>query len=201
MHNVGLYALTGIVGFALLFAFLPTGAPDASQSGARLSGVQLRLFPSRDPNAVWSFRASDVKNDPVAGTTLLTGLSGGQRVVRERTAAGQVTERLDATLSAPDLTIDGQDNLTTRQARITLVQQCADIDLTGGAQTPVRIEQGQGFSAATARISSPNMNGTVGRLKMTFNFVIEDSDPATSKYSFALDPTETCENGRRVPLG
>lgn len=45
-------------------------------------------------------------------------------------------EILDATLATPELTIDAQDTMTTRQARITLVQQCADIDLRGTEQTP-----------------------------------------------------------------
>lgn len=202
MQKLGLYALTGILGFALIFALLPGADRAAVPTGAVLSGVQLTLYPSRDPDAVWQFRAGQVTNDPLISETRLTDLGQGQRLLRERDASGRLTGRqtLDATLSAPDLTIDGQDNMTTRQARITLVQQCADIDLTGTEQTPVKIEQGQGFSAPTARISSPNTNGTIGKLKMTFGFVIEDSDPANSKYTAELDATETCHDGKRVPL-
>ncbi|GGS02234.1 hypothetical protein GCM10008960_31130 [Deinococcus sedimenti] len=201
VQKVGLYALTGIMVFALIFALLPTPGLDASQSGARLSGVQLRLYPSGDADATWSFRAAEVRNDPLNGLTTLTGITGGQRLVKER-VGDKLTgrETLDATLTTPDLTIDDQDTMTTRQARITLVQQCADIDLKGTEQDPVKIEQGQGFSAPTARISSPNTNGTIGKLKMTFGFVIEDSDPANSKYTAELDATETCRDGKRVPL-
>ena len=201
MQKVGLYALLGIMAFALIFALLPTPGLDASQSGARLSGVQLRLYPSGDVNATWSFRAAEVRNDPLNGLTTLTGITEGQRLLKEQ-VQGRFTGReiLDATLATQELTIDAQDTMTTRQARITLVQQCADIDLRGTEQAPVKIEQGQGFSAPTARISSPNTNGRIGKLKMTFGFVIEDSDPANSKYTAALDATETCRDGKRVPL-
>ena len=201
MQKVGLYALVGIMAFALIFALLPTPGLDASESGARLSGVQLRLYPSGDANATWSFRAADVRNDPLNGLTTLTGITEGQRLLKEQ-VQGRFTGReiLDATLATQELTIDAQDTMTTRQARITLVQQCADIDLRGTEQTPVKIEQGQGFSAPSARISSPNTNGRIGKLKMTFGFVIEDSDPANSKYTAELDATETCRDGKRVPL-
>ena len=64
---------------------------------------------------------------------------------------------LDATLDAPDLTIDAQDNMLTRQARITLVQECADIDLRGTPEQPVRVEQGSGFSAPLAEVDSPSL--------------------------------------------
>ncbi|GGL03532.1 hypothetical protein GCM10010844_22730 [Deinococcus radiotolerans] len=200
VQKVGLYALVGIMAFALIFALLPTPGLDASQSGARLSGVQLRLYPSGDADATWSFRAADVRNDPVAGLTTLTGITGGQRLLKER-VGGKLTgrETLDATLTTPELTIDDQDTMTTRQARITLVQQCADIDLQGTEQTPVKIEQGQGFSATEAKINSTSLTGTIRDLKMTFAFSILDSSP-NSKYSVPLDPTETCRDGKRVPL-
>lgn len=200
MQKVGLYALVGIMAFALIFALLPTRGLDASQSGARLSGVQLRLYPSGDPDATWSFGAADVQHDPVAGLTVLTGITDGKRMVREQ-VQGRPTGRevLDAILNTPELTIDDQDTMTTRQARITLVQQCADIDLRGTEQTPVKIEQAQGFSAPTANVDSPLTKGFVGDLKMTFGAVITDSNLKTSKLEFLWDAPQRCENGRRVP--
>nr|WP_202409280.1 hypothetical protein [Deinococcus xianganensis] len=186
--------------FALIFALLPTPGLDASQSGARLSGVQLRLYPPGDPDATWSFRAAEVRNDPLNGLTTLTGITDGRRLLKER-VGDKLTgrETLDATLTTPDLTIDDQDIMTTRQARITLVQQCADIDLKGTEQNPVKIDQSQGFSATEAKINSTSMTGTIRDLKMTFGFSILDSSP-NSKYSVPLDPTETCRDGKRVPL-
>nr|WP_255639035.1 hypothetical protein [Deinococcus betulae] len=192
--------MAGITLFALTFVLLPTGG-HVADTGATLSGVELKLYPSRDPDAVWSFRAVNVESDPEQNRTYLSGLSGGQRVKKERDARGRLTGRevLDARLTAPDLTIDGQDNMTTRQARITLVRECADIDLTGTDKTPVKIEQGQGFSAPKAQVNSPQMNGFIGLLKMSFDFNIEDSDNATSNFTYDLDTTERCVNGQRVP--
>lgn len=201
MPRAGLYALLAIVGFALLFAFLPSGTVPGNDTGAQLSGVKFRLYPSRDEDAVWSFAARRVTTDPVAGETKLTGLSGGQRLIKQRdpkTNALTGRETLDARLDTQDLTIDDQDNMTTRQARITLVNECADIDLQGTAAQPVKIEQGQGFSAPVADIDSPITKGHIEKLRMTFGFSIEDSDPNTSTFTSDLDTPERCVNGRRV---
>lgn len=200
-QKIGLYALLGILAFALLFAFMPTANTGKANTGATLTGVQLKLYPSRDPDAVWSFNAANVTNDPLKSETRLTGISGGERLIKERDGRGVLTgkEVLDARLSTPDLTIDGQDNMTTRQARITLVKQCADIDLSGTTSNPVKIEQGYGFTAPQAKVDSPFMTGNITRLRMSFQFVLEDSGE-DSVTTFPLDPTETCQNGQRVPV-
>jgi hypothetical protein len=198
--KAGLSALLAILGFALLFAFLPSG-PGGGGTGAQLSGVRFRLYPSRDADAVWSFAARQVTSDPVAGETHLTGLSGGQRLLRERdprTHALTGREVLDARLDTPELTIDDEDTMTTRQARITLVNECADIDLKGTEAQPVKIEQGAGFSAPVADIDAPIMQAHLEKLRMTFGFSIEDSDSARSTITSNLDTTERCVNGRRV---
>ncbi|WP_309572926.1 hypothetical protein [Deinococcus sp.] len=201
MPRAGLYALLAIVGFALLFAFLPSGTAPGSATGATLGGVKFRLYPSRDEDAVWSFAARQVTTDPVAGDTELTGLSGGQRVIKQRdpkTNALTGRETLDARLDTQDLTIDDQDNMTTRQAKITLVNECADIDLQGTDAQPVKIEQGQGFSAPVAELSSPLLSGHIEKLRMTFGFSIEESDPNTSTFTSDLNTKERCVNGKRV---
>lgn len=202
MQKTGLYALTAILAFALIFAFLPGADRAGPKTDATLQGVELRLFPARDADAVWSFSARNVSSDPVANETLLTGISGGKRVLKERDKAGKLTgrETLDATLDAPDLTIDGQDNMTTRQARVTLVKQCADIVMTGTPENPVKIEQGYGFSTPVAEIDSPNVVGHIEQMRMTFDFNIEDSDNERSSTTFDIDATETCRDGQRVPL-
>ncbi|UQN07196.1 hypothetical protein [Deinococcus sp. QL22] len=202
MLRAGLWTLTALVLFALIFAFLPSGGQAGAGTGAKLSGVALSLYPARDEGAVWRFRAADVSSDPVTGETRLSGLSDGQRLLREKNAAGIYTgrETLDATLTAPDLTIDSQDNMTTQKARITLVAQCADLDLTGNAAQPIKIEQGYGFTAPLATIDSPNVTGRVAKIRMSFQFVIEDSDNDNSSYSANLDANQTCQDGKRVPL-
>lgn len=200
-QKFGLYALLAILAFAAVFAFLPGGSGASAQTGATLQGVKLALYPARDPDAVWTFGARSVVSDPLKGATHLTGLSGGERRLTVRDAGGQPTGRttLDARLDAPDLTIDAQDDLTTRQARITLVQQCAVLALKGTPDQPVRIEQGSGFSAPVAEMTSPLLNGHVERLRMTFSFVIEDADDRRSTFTSDLDSTARCVGGRLVP--
>ncbi len=202
MQKTGLYALLAILVFALIFAFLPGAGRGGPQTDATLRGVELRLFPSRDPDAVWSFSAQNVSSNPVSNETVLTGISGGQRVLKERDASGTLTgrETLDATLDADRLTIDGQDDITTRQARVTLVKQCADIVMKGTPEQPVRIEQGYGFSTPVADIDSPNLTGHVEKMRMSFDFNIEDSDNERSTTTFNIDATEICRNGQRVPI-
>lgn len=195
MQNSGLYAFLGIVGFALVFAFWPSGTGRGADTGAQLSGVQLRLYPAQDPDAVWSFRAANVRVDPVANETRLDTLSGGERRIGLRTG----NLRLDARMTAPGLTIDGQDNLVTPSARITLVKECADIALKSNAREQVKIEQGTGFSAPQAKITSPFISGTAINLKMTFNFDFLDMDNDRSSTEINTSPRQICENGRLVP--
>ncbi|MDV6373429.1 hypothetical protein [Deinococcus arenicola] len=202
MQKTGLYALLAILAFALIFAFLPGAERAGTKTDAALQGVELRLYPARDPDAVWSFAARDVTSNPVSNETLLTGISGGKRVIKERGADGKLTgrETLDATLDAPDLTIDGQDDMTTRQARITMVKQCADILMKGTPENPVKIEQGYGFTAPIAEITSPNVNGHAEKLRMTFDFVSEDMDNDRSTTTYDLEATTTCRDGKIVPV-
>lgn len=195
MLKAGVYALLALGIFALVFAFLPQGRLAAAQTGATLSGVSLTLYPSRDPDAVWRFRAANVTSDPLKGETRLAGLSDGGRWVRE--AGGRLV--LDATLSAPGLTIDAQDNMLTRQAKITLVRECADIDLKQQGDQPVKIEQGVGFSAPLAEIRSPFLGGHAEKLRMSFNFDLEDMDNDRSATEINTNPENICRGGRLVP--
>ena len=190
-----MYALIALALFALVFSRMPS-AGAGPETGARLSGVQLSLYPARDPGAVWRFSAERVVSDPLRGETRLTGLADGGRWL---TPQGGGKAVLDATLDAPDLTIDAQDNLLTRQARVTLVQQCADIDLRGTRERPVRVEQGAGFSAPVAQVDSPALVGRITNLQMTFDFNVQNAGE-DSDFQLPLDPTETCDNGQRVPL-
>ncbi len=197
MQRVGLYALLGIVVFAITFALWPSGQRATQQTGAKLQGVELQLYPARDLNAVWKFKAGDVINDPLTGETRLAKISDGKRILTEKTAQG-TRKVIDALLSASDLVIDNGDNMTTQEARITLIKECADIDLKGTTQTPVKIEQGYGFSAPVADILSPALNGHIERLRMSFDFNIEDSDDKTSHIQYDPSSTETCVNGKKV---
>ena len=167
VQKVGPLALLGILVFALVFALLPGGSGAQAQTGVSLENVQLTLYPARDPDAVWQFRAAEVQSDPVSSTTELSRIADGQRLLRERGADGNFsgTETLDATIAAPRLTINGQDDMVTPRADITLVKECADLSLFGTPEQPVRIEQGAGFSAPHAKLDSPNLSGDIYDLR------------------------------------
>lgn len=201
VQKVGPLVLLGILGFALLFALWPGGTAPQAQTGITLQDVHFTLYPARDPDAVWRFAAAEVRHDPVSSTTDLSGITGGKRLLRQRNAAGQFSgaETLDATVQAPSLSINGQDDMVTPRAQIRLVKECADLALQGTPQTPVKIEQGYGFSAPKAVLDSPAVSGNIYDLRMDFQFNVEQASPQ-SNWGWDPDATETCRNGQRVPL-
>lgn len=198
MQKVGVTFLIALLAFALTFALLPTQDQTNAKTGAHLQDVQLTLYPMRDPDAVWQFNAADVNNDPLMGLTTLTNLAGGKRLLRQKTSAGQYTgqEELDATLSTSTLQINNQDDILSDQARMTLVKECADIDLTGLPEDPVKIQQGVGFSAPKTVVDAPGMNVKFENLQMDFQFNILNQ-PKMSLIG-DLDSKERCVNGKRV---
>lgn len=201
VQRVGVYTLIAILAFALLFALMPVADRTSAQTGAKLQGVQLTLYPTRDPDAIWRFAAQDVSNDPVSNTTVLNEISDGKRMMREKDEMGQFTgrEKLDATLSTDVLTINSQDDLITSTATITLVNECADIKLNSNEKRQVKIEQGFGFTAPMAYVDSPALKGTAEDLRMTFQFVIEEG---SGKANLGWDPdsTEDCVDGKRITV-
>ena len=201
VQNVGPLALLGILVFALVFALLPSGNAPRAQTGVTLQNVQLTLYPARDPEAVWQFRAAGVTNDPVSSTTELSRITDGQRLLRARNPDGSFSgaETLDATIAAPSLTINGQDDMVTPRADITLVKECADLSLDGTPAQPVKIEQGYGFSAPHAKLDSPAIKGEIQDLRMDFQFNVEQAG-AQSNFGWDPDASETCRDGKRVPL-
>lgn len=198
MQKVGLTFLLALLAFALIFALLPTQDQTNAETGAHLQDVQLTLYPMRDPDAVWRFGAANVTHDPVTGTTTLTNLTGGQRLLRQKTSAGQYTgqEELDATLTTPTLQINNQDDILSDHARMTLIRECADIDLTGMPDNPVKIQQGVGFSAPKTVVDAPGMNVRFENLQMDFQFNILNQ-PKMSLIG-DLDSKERCIDGKRV---
>ena len=193
MQKVGLFSLLAILAFAAIFALWPTSGTVEASTGAQLRGVQLTLYPTRDPDAIWRFQAEHVTNDPLSSTTELTGLSAGERFVRAKNSAGEYSgaETLDATLSTPTLTINGQDDLPTPKARMTLIRECTDIDLLGTAQNPVRIQQGVGFSAPQTRVNGPAMQVQVDNLQMDFQMNVLSA--GRMEFLTDLDAKQSCK--------
>lgn len=201
MLKVGSYVLAALLIFAAVFALLPTASSPQAETGATLRGVQMNFYPASDPDAYWTFRASEVENDPLSGETHLSQLEDGGRWIRERAADGTFTGKntLDATLDAKALTIDKGDNMTTKAATITLVDECADIQLMGNDEQSVRVEPNTGFRAPKAVVDSPDLVGEVLDVQMTFDFNILDSSEQ-STLGWNMNASEQCINGKRVPV-
>lgn len=201
MQKVGLYALLAILGFALVFVAIPTGKNVDSETGAILHDVKLTLYPSSDPEAVWRFAANKVTNDPINNLTELTGLSAGKRFIREKNETGELTgqETLEATLTTKKLTINEQDDLITDKAKINLIRHCATVDLVGNDQTPVKIEQGFGFSTPLGIIDSPVLKMRLTDLRMSFQIEIEEAGEDSETVG-DLDAREKCVDGKRITM-
>ena len=127
MLKAGVYALLALGIFALVFALLPQRPLASARTGATLRGVTLTLYPSRDPDAVWRFRAADVTSDPLKEETHLSGLSDGGRWVKG--PGGR--PRLDATLAAPDTarlhTLGGVDSVEVRGEQVYVHAKDSDV--------------------------------------------------------------------------
>lgn len=63
----------------------------------------------------------------------------------------------------------------------------------------MRIEQGSDFSASVAKLDSPEVKGGVLQLRMTLNFVIEQSEPKSS-LGWDPDAKEICKDGKCIPI-
>ncbi|MFC6616419.1 hypothetical protein [Deinococcus radiophilus] len=200
MLKVGSYVLGALLLFALVFALMPASSPRTA-TGATLNDVSLTLYPANDPEAHWTFQADQVVNDPLSGETHLSTLKEGGRWVNGLDASGLPTGEkvLDARLAADDLTIDSQDNMTTREATITLIEQCADIHLSGNDAQPVVVQQNVGFSAPLAEVDAPGFKSEIPDLAMTFDFTITGGS-ADSQTGWDMNATEQCVDGQIVPI-
>lgn len=158
-------ALIAMLLFGLLFSLLPPSVSRA-RSGVTLSGVRLTLYPAQDPQAQWRFSAQQITVDPEREQHTLRGLSRGERWI---TASGQ-PPKLDMTLNAQTLTIDGQDNLSTQEATLYTLADCSRFTLRGSPDTPVIITQAGGYSAPRGSIESPLQRGNFRNIRANFDF-------------------------------
>lgn len=194
MQQFGLPFLIALLVLSGVIALLPT--PQTEEVGVTLQGVTLALYPSRDEQTIWRFKADHVQYDPQTSTTKLTQVQEGERLVR----LDQDQFRRDATIQTSDLNIDAQDNLSMQHATLYLLQHCAEIELSA-PNSLVKIEQANGFRAPVAEMKSPQLNGHIENLHMSFDFAfLEGADPERSHFTYDLESQEQCVNGKRVPL-
>lgn len=191
MLRHSLLALAALFALALLVLALPAPGGAAAQ-GVRLSQVSLRLYPAQD-EAEWRFDVPELVFDPLSGDARIVGVRRGERWVGEPGA-----ERLDLTIAADALTIDAQDNLRAGEATLYILQDCMTVALAGDPQTPVRIDQHQGYSAPHARVTSPTIRGQFRDLSAAFDLSrFEGEQLPGSQFDAASE--QECLEGRIVP--
>jgi hypothetical protein len=159
--RAALIMLAALVVIGLVVSFIPNPAR-ATLGSVQLEGVNLELYPAADPDAKWVFNASTVTVDPETRESVATLKGDGIRYIKGKP---------DLYLRATTVTIDGNDNLRTQEAKIYVPDGCYVLKLGQPGGAFVMIDQNSGYSAPYADIQSPSltMNGT----NFTSNFEID----------------------------
>jgi hypothetical protein len=184
--RAALILLAALVVIGLVVSFIPN--PGSVPLGnVKLDGVTLELYPAADPDAKWLFKASSVTVDPETRESVATLEGDGIRYVKGKP---------DLYLRSTTVTIDGNDNLRTQEARIYIPKGCYVLKLGQPGAAFVTIDQNTGYSAPYADLQSEgfNSNGT----DFTSNFEM-DNFRMTQKESNLLDGDKklTCANIRK----
>lgn len=184
MVRYALIVLGLVLGLSVFFATRPVPQPPVPPKGVSLENVSLVLYPEQDPQAKWRFQAKEVMQDPGNRESKVTGLEEGARYVGDK---------LDLRLSAPEVTIDRNDNLRAPYATAEILKGCLKVELGKPGNPPVSIDQRAGFAAPTVRISSPTYSAT--GVNFTSDFAIEKirwGDPAWKFYDYPEGQTPPC---------
>ncbi|PZA07905.1 MULTISPECIES: hypothetical protein [unclassified Meiothermus] len=184
MVRYALIVLGVVLGLSVFFATRPVPKPPIPPQGVHLENVSLTLYPEQDPQAKWRFRAKEVVQDPGSRESKVTGLEE---------AARYVGNRLDLRLSAPEVTIDRNDNLRAPYATVEILKGCLKVELGEPGGPPVSIDQRSGFAAPRVRISSPTYSAS--GVNFTSDFAIEQirwGDPAWKFYDYPPGQTPPC---------
>ena len=181
MTRYAVALLLAIAAASYYFANLPVAAPPPRERGVVLEGVRLRLYPRSDPDAEWVFYAARIENNPARQTSRASGLREGTRYV---------DGELDLTLSAPEVTIDRNDDLTLPYAEITIPRECYEILLGGEGQPPVRIRQDQGFYAPTFTLAGPGI--AIRGERFRSDFQLEEASWENGEDIVEMDNVKEC---------
>lgn len=149
MVRTALLALAVIVALSVFLVTRPVPPAPTPPKGVRLENVRLTLYPEQDPKARWEFAAAQVEQDPGTREAKVSGLQTGKRYVENT---------LDLRLFAPTVTIDRQDNLRVPYAKVEILKGCYNVQLGAEGQTPVNIDQREGFKAPSVLIKSPTIS-------------------------------------------
>jgi hypothetical protein len=169
--RAALILLAALVVIGLVVSFIPNPAR-ATLGNVQLEGVNLELYPAADPDAKWVFNATTVTVDPETRESVATLKGDGIRYIKGKP---------DLYLRATTVTIDGNDNLRTQEAKIYIPKGCYIMKLGQPGAAFVMIDQNSGYSAPYVDIQSEGYTQT--GTDFTSNFEIEKvkmSNPDTT---------------------
>lgn len=173
--------LLALAAASYYFANLPVSEPPPRERGVLLEGVKLRLYPKSDPNAEWVFYAGRIENNPSRHISKASDLREGARYVNGE---------LDLTLSAPEVTIDRNDDLTLPYASIEIPRECYNIRLGDEGQPPVRIRQNKGFFAPTFYLRGPGIS--IKGENFESDFKLEEASWENGEDIVVMDSIKEC---------
>jgi hypothetical protein len=159
--RAALIMLAALVLIGLVVSFIPNPAR-ATLGNVQLEGVNLELYPAADPDAKWIFKASTVTFDPETRESVATLNGDGVRYIKGKP---------DLYLRSSTITIDGNDNLRTQEAKIYIPKGCYVLKLGQPGAAFVMIDQNTGYSAPYVDIQSEGYTQT--GTDFTSNFEIE----------------------------
>jgi hypothetical protein len=180
MTRIALIALGVLLGLGILISVLPVSNREPL-GDVLLQGVKLELYPAADSDAKWTFDASNVAYSPETRESTVQLEGTGKRVLKGKT---------DLELRAPQITIDGNDNLRVQTAVAYIPDGCYVLKLGQATGQPVVIDQNTGYRASYAEFNFPN-GFQIGD-DFTSNFSVENISMDQRKFQIDSLGKETC---------
>jgi hypothetical protein len=158
--RAALILLAALVLIGLVISFIPNPKPPPL-GNVQLDGVTLELYPAADLDARWVFKASSVTFDPETRESVATLKGDGTRYVKGKP---------DLYLRTPTVTIDGNDNLRTQEAKVYIPKDCYVLKLGQPNAAFVTIDQNAGYAAPYAELNSPSVFQIGPNFASSFDF-------------------------------
>lgn len=161
MLRVALIAFAALLALLVGLSLLPERARELPDSAIALQGVALVLYPQSDPQALWRFRAPEVRYAPASRETTLHQLELGER---------WVDGALDFTVQAERLTIGADDNLRGEALEVELVDAGWQLSMAARAGRQVLIDQARGvFEIPRVEIRGEGIEGVYENMVISFD--------------------------------
>jgi len=174
--RLALLALALVLVALLVIALLPQHRGTVPDATIDLHDASVTLYPTADPQAVWTFRAPDVTYDPNKQDTTLLHISDGRRVVDGKT---------DFTLASDKVVIDSNDNLHGQHIQAHLVSDNVDLDMVGrNGRQAVSYQRAGQFQVPRVTVTDPDHNTVVFEdMRIGFDFTtFQAGGPGTVGY-------------------